>query len=354
MRGLRAGLFAALLALGLAAPMGQAWAQQAAPGDDKPTDSRRLMVPPKNADGSIRLPPFWQDPVLWMRDEQQNFYGAMSGAMRAIGQGNSMAPALSLMGLSFGYGVFHAAGPGHGKAVISAWLLATRSQLRRGILVAFFSAVVQALTAIVLVTLLLLLVASAAPMAKDMAAFLESASYAMIAGLGAYMLWPLLRQARALPAVPQTAGHQFEIVNPLPAGPGHVHGPDCGCDHAHLPGPADVAQDWSWGRAFSLAFAVGIRPCTGALLVLIFANATGIYGAGIAATFMMALGTFITVSVVAATAVYARKIAERLAGRDTRWMQHLGFAMRLGGGLAILLFGVLLFWASLSGPSGNM
>ena len=87
--------------------------------------------------------------------------------------------------LSFGYGVFHAAGPGHGKAVISAWLLATENELRRGMLISFLSAIIQALTAILLVSVLFLVVASVGSTARNVAGVLESASYALIALLGA-------------------------------------------------------------------------------------------------------------------------------------------------------------------------
>jgi nickel/cobalt exporter len=328
-------------------------------------DSRRLMVPPKQADGTINAPPIWQDPVLWARDQQQNFYGQMSKAMKGIQQGGGWAAAYGLVVLSFGYGVFHAAGPGHGKAVISAWLLATENDLRRGILVALMSAIVQAVTAVTLVSVLLLLVAGAGSAAKDFAAYLESASFALIAAMGAYLLWPGVRaMGWRLPriiAAPQianiatgTSNHHFEIINPRLAPLDHVHGPDCGCDHAHLPGAAEVRHDWSWGKAFSLAFAVGIRPCTGALLVLIFANALGLYWAGVLATFVMAFGTFLTVSAVASIAVYSKLLAERLAARDTRWLGRLAVMLRLGGGVGILLFGLVLFLASLSGPVGNM
>ena len=76
----------------------------------------------------------------------------MQQSIKAMNSTSPLAAALALMGLSFGYGVFHAAGPGHGKAVISAWLLATENELRRGIAIAFMSALVQALTAIAIVS----------------------------------------------------------------------------------------------------------------------------------------------------------------------------------------------------------
>ena len=317
-------------------------------------DNRRLLVQHRNADGTIKLPPFWLDPVLWIRGEQQNFYAAISNSLHQLQQQNSWTAARALMLISLAYGVFHAAGPGHGKAVISAWVLATRSQLRRGILIAFMSAIVQAVTAVTAVSLLLWLVAGVASATKNISAVLESASFAMIAVMGGYLLWPALKPHVVRKAALAAGTHHFEITNPLPAAPGHLHGPDCGCDHAHLPSARDVVGEWSWTKAAAMAFAVGIRPCTGALLVLVSANAMGLYWAGVASTFIMALGTFVTVSAVAALAVYARKFAEGLAQHQTRWLGFLNTGLRLGSGVAIMLFGLLLFWDSLSGPVGNM
>jgi ABC-type nickel/cobalt efflux system permease component RcnA len=320
-------------------------------------DRRKLMVPPKNADGSLQVTPFLDDPVLWLRDQQQVFYRSMSGALHDMGKGGPAA-GLTLMLLSFAYGVFHAAGPGHGKTVVSAWLLATANDVRRGIIIAFLSALIQALTAIAIVGALLLMAAAIGNVARDVAGVLESASYAMIAGLGAWLLWTGLRRtARLAPAPahgsasPVASHHHFESFTPL-APSAHVHGPDCGCDHAHMPELQDLRGAWSWLRAFSLAFAVGIRPCTGALLVLVFANTLGFFWAGVAATFAMALGTFITVSAIAAVTVYARKLALRLASGDGRWLSWAARGLRLAAGGFILLLGGMLFWASLGAPAG--
>ncbi len=334
-----------------------AMAQETSPGKPAITiDKRKLLVPPK-AERNATATSFWEDPVLWVRDKQQAFYGSMSGAIRKIKAESSYAATLTLLLLSFGYGVFHAAGPGHGKAVISAWLVATENDLRRGILISFLSALIQALTAIVIVSVLLIAVSSVSTTARDVAGFLESASYLMITAMGAYLLWTALRLIpirQAQPAGPAPL-HRFDDFTPLkPVAHDHVHGPECGCGHTHLPDARDLRGDWSFARAFSLALAVGIRPCTGALLVLVFAYAIGLYWVGVASTFAMALGTFITVSVIATVAVYAKKLAMRLAGRDGRWITWLAFGLRLGGGAVIVLLGGLLFVASVGSTTAIM
>jgi len=315
--------------------------------ESKPFDKRRLMVQPRGADGLITVPPFFDDPILWVRDEQQNYYTSMSRSMRDMGN-QGWAAALSLMLLSLGYGVFHAAGPGHGKAVVSGWLLATESQLRRGILVAFLSAMLQALVAVALVSSVLLLVSGAAAAAKNVAGWLEFASFAMIAAMGAYVLWGGIK---AFPrrSLAVAGGHHFEIVNPLPTvhAHDHVHGPDC--DHAHAPTATEVSGDWSWKKAATLSLAVGLRPCSGAILVLLFAQSIGIYWAGVISTFVMGLGTFATVAVVATLAVYSKQMAQKFAAHDTKWMNFLNFALRIGGGSVILVLGLGLLIASWQG-----
>jgi ABC-type nickel/cobalt efflux system permease component RcnA len=267
--------------------------------------------------------------------------------------------------------VFHAAGPGHGKAVISAWLLATENELKRGVLISFMSAVIQALTAIVLVSVLFLVVASVGSTARNVAGVLETASYGLIALLGGYLIWTallMLRPAKALrtPA-PALAGatvtrqtialHDFASFEPMkkagPA-PGHLHGPDCGCGHAHLPAAKDVKGDWSFAKAFSLAFAVGIRPCTGALLVLVFANGLGLYWAGVFSAFAMAVGTFITVSLIAALAVYSKKLATLMMRGNSRLLDWFGIGLRFAGGGAIAFLGTILFLGSLGATNAMM
>ena len=298
-------------------------------------DPSKLLVRPKSAP-----PAFWSDPTGWINLKQREFTRSMQKTLRGIRGENQWAAAWTLMLLSFGYGIFHAAGPGHGKTVISAWLLANEHQLRRGILVSFMAAIVQAMTAIVLVSVLLLAVKSVGSSARSIAGSLEAASYALITVLGLYLIWQAMRP----------------VLIAAPAGHGHIHhdhdhGPDCDCGHAHMPSASDLEGDWSLKRAFAIAFAVGIRPCSGAILALLASSAIGIYWAGIASTFVMAIGTAITVSAIACIAVMSRGLALKLAGNSSVWLDRTAFALKFFGGLFIAAVGGLLFWATLTGSA---
>lgn len=101
-----------------------------------------------------------------------------------------------------------------------------------------------------------------------------------------------------------------------------------------------------------MAFAVGIRPCTGAIFVLGFAFAQGVLWAGIFATFAMAIGTAVTVSALAALAVGSRELATRLGGvENSRWAATVRTIAGVGGSLAVLVFGLVLFVGSLGQQS---
>jgi ABC-type nickel/cobalt efflux system permease component RcnA len=119
---------------------------------------------------------------------------------------------------------------------------------------------------------------------------------------------------------------------------GHVHDEHCG--HSHGPLPSELAGPGGWRRGLGTIFAVGLRPCSGAILVLVFALAQGLFWAGIAATFAMGLGTAITVAAIAVLAVSAGGIARRLSsasdGSGALIMRGIEFA---AAGL-VLLFGV--------------
>ncbi len=288
-------------------------------------DKNKLLVQQRNTASTVA---FSDSPVQWVQQKQQQFYSSLSGALRKMQ--TSPSAIWTLIGLSLLYGVFHAAGPGHGKAVVSAWLLANEHDLKRGVLIAGLSALIQALVAIILMSILFLVVESAAATARSVAVYIDSFSFAMITLLGLYLIWTAFRH-----------GHEDHNHHHDDHGHDHDH------DHAHVAKPDQVRGDWSLTKAFSLAFAVGIRPCTGALLVLSFAKAAGLYWAGIVSTLMMGLGVFAAVAVIAAMSVYARRFAVRMAAKDDRTLSYMATGARILGGLVIAALGTVLFLGSL-------
>lgn len=283
----------------------------------------------------------------WLTAWQADINRRLAVAVRDIRTGNPVTATFILAALSFAYGVLHAAGPGHGKAVISSYVLANERTMRRGIALSFLAALIQGLSALIVVCILVLVLKATGLTMKATEAWLETASWALVAVVGA---WLLLRQLRSLRAQPREAhahGHKHEHGHDR-HGHDHAHDHAC-CDHAHIPDPKQLEGAWSWRKALPIALAVGVRPCTGAILVLVFAVGQGLLWAGVIATFAMALGTAITVSTLAALAVGSRELAVRIGNGGGG--ERVRLVAGIGGSALVMLMGVVLFVGSLTGPT---
>ena len=114
------------------------------------------------------------------------------------------------------------------------------------------------------------------------------------------------------------------------------------CGHSHGPTPDQLAGPGGWKRGLMAIFAVGLRPCSGAILVLVFALAQGIFWAGIAATFVMGIGTAITVAVIATLTVSATGIAARIAASRTGYGSLALRGVEVAAAFVVLAFGIAL------------
>ena len=280
----------------------------------------------------------------WINIQQRDFYRAMTGALKSMRDDGSKA--WLLVGLSFAYGIFHAAGPGHGKAVISSYMIANEVALRRGILLSFVSSFLQALTALMVVGGTFLVLRGTSVSMDDATWVMEVASFAMITAFGAWLLWkkafrPFFVKEPSLALA--HAGHEHH-------GHSHHHGADevCeDCGHSHAPDPSLLADQFDWRTAWSAIAAVGLRPCSGALIVLTFALLNGLYIGGVLSVLAMALGTAITVSALATLAVTAKNTAVRLASSDSAALRIHSIA-EISGAALVFLLGLTLLGASLS------
>jgi nickel/cobalt transporter (NicO) family protein len=254
-----------------------------------------------------------------------------------------------LLAISFAYGIFHAAGPGHGKAVISSYLVANQETARRGIVLSFASALMQSLVAVVVVAICAWLLNATANTMCNAEKVIEIASYALIAAFGARLVWTkgggfmrALQAERPEPALATVAHHHHDHGHDRHHNHDHVHDEHCG--HSHGPELGELAGPGGWRRGLAAIFAVGLRPCSGAILVLVFALAQGLFWAGIAATFVMGLGTAITVATIAVIAVSAKDVARRLSGASEGSGALIMRGIEFGAAGLVLLFGAgLLF-----------
>ena len=308
--------------------------------------------------------------VGWLLSKQSEFYREMSSTIRAAKSDGSAV--WTLLVISFAYGIFHAAGPGHGKAVISSYLVANQETARRGIVLSFASALMQSLVAVAIVGICAWLLNATARTMCGAERVIEIVSYALIAAFGARLVWtkgggfiralqapqPLPAMALAAAAPGDRGAHRHDHAHHAHShshadvarrdhghddhGHDHVHDEHCG--HSHGPVPRELAGPGGWRRGFGTIFAVGLRPCSGAILVLVFALAQGMFWAGIAATLVMGLGTAITVATIAVLAVSAKDLARRLSGASEGGGALIMRGVEFGAAGLVLLLGVgLLF-----------
>jgi nickel/cobalt exporter len=349
-----------------------------------------------NPFGAPRTAPPPPDGIVgWLLAKQSEFYRGLSGAIRAAKADGSAI--WTLFGLSFAYGVFHAAGPGHGKAVISSYVVANGETWWRGVVLSFASAILQALVAVAIVGIAAVLLGATRRTMDGTIWWIEVVSYGLIAVLGARLLWvkgrALINAWRKYRAE-QEPVHSHALAHALAHGEashahahahgghahhdhashahaehGHAHGHAHGdkhdhkhgaaCSghhhhdhddhasawgHAHAPEPQELAGPGGWTRGLSAIVAVGLRPCSGAILVLVFALAQGLFWAGVASTFIMGLGTAITVAAIASLAVGARGLAQRFASARPGPGMLMLRGLEVVAALLVLVFGVALLF----------
>ena len=304
----------------------------------------------------------------WVLRTQQSLQRDLATGVKSLKGDHAMTGAIMLAALSFIYGVVHAVGPGHGKTIISSYVVANEETVRRGVIISFIAAGLQALTAIALVGILAFALNASGMQINAWSNQLEMVSYALIALVGAWLLTTQLiaifRRWRESRAAEAQAGHdhQHRYSEHDHYHHGHDHNDPDAHDHqhghSHAEGEAchhivdarELAGPFSWRKILAVVFSVGIRPCTGAILVLVFALTQGMFWAGVAATFAMAIGTAITVAALATLALGSRELALRLGGRSGAFAEAVWTICSLGGSALILLFGATLFVASL-GPA---
>jgi ABC-type nickel/cobalt efflux system permease component RcnA len=287
---------------------------------------------------------------------QREAQNQLAAAIRALRRGDPGA-VMAFWALCFGYGVLHAAGPGHGKLVIGGYGLARRVPVGRLAGLALASSLAQAAVAVGLVYAVLAVLGLGRVAVEGAAErWVTPFGHAMIAGLGLWLVWRGVRGLRAWQG--EAAGrpghdhhHDHDHSHDHEHGDDHghshshhahdhVHGPDCG--HVHGPTLEQVAEVKGWRDGVALVAGIALRPCSGALFVLILTWQLGVALAGIAGAFIMGLGTALVTGGTAVLSVWAREGALQGlgGGRIARVMPLV--ELGVGAVIAVAAIGLLV------------
>jgi len=272
----------------------------------------------------------------WINVQQKAFYRALTDSLAQMRADGSAFWVLG--GLSFLYGIFHAAGPGHGKVVISSYMLANESELKQGIALSFATALMQSIVAVLFVLVAASVLQLTSFAMSDAAHWMAVSSYGLVMLLGLWLIWRKL-----FGKTKHAHAHNHEHSEHHH----HDHEHDAEhCEHCnHAPDPEQFRAK-PWREQVGLVVSVGLRPCSGALVVLAFALSQQLLLAGIAATFLMGLGTAITVSALAAVAVYFKSFAKLRAEAGGRVWTEVFATAELAGAFVVFGFGAILLYSS--------
>lgn len=277
--------------------------------------------------------------VVWQKGLHQEMAALLQQVKAAPQQAG-----VALMLFSLGYGVLHALGPGHGKVVIATYLATHPARLKSSLKLTFAASVVQGLVAIALVTLVLVVLQLSSRQLHQSSFWLEKGSFILVILLGVLLSWRALKRLfMAVKAMRPRPAPRINSLQPLPAD--HVHSANCGCGHWHLPSDEELQAGNDWRTKTAIVLAMGLRPCSGAILVLLFSKVIGVFTWGVLSALAMALGTSITISGLALLVHYSRKLAIRISRQraPAAWSAVAWGSLALAGGLILLFAGVLLY-----------
>jgi len=301
--------------------------------------------------------------IQWQRD----INAEMSDLLYYV-QSNPVRGGAYLAGLSFLYGMLHSLGPGHGKVIVTTYLATHPTKVKASLMLTVISAFFQALVAIILVSVLLWGFDASMRVVNQQATFVISLSFALVVILGLLICYKAikriyrvirpakLKEVTLKPLVtPSTNTEKPLTMKPVTGSASrfsinqnndHVHSATCGCGHQHVADADAINQASTWREYISIVASIGMRPCTGAIMVLLFANVVGLYWMGVISAIVMAVGTALSTSSIALMTLTGKHLVKRyltVANKtESEGWKLASVFLQFFGGILLVLIGLLL------------
>ena len=305
---------------------------------------------------SFAMPEFVRRAVGMSVRLQSELNEDMQDALTNQRDGTSLRAAWLLVLLSFGYGVLHALGPGHGKLAVSTYLASHRARVVHAAALSVWSACVQALSAIVLVGGAAWLTREGLGGVLTRASSLELVSYIALIGVGLWTLWSVASRrdccddgrVRLVPGrrrgfLQRVSGFGTEESSrdETSADASYLGANRMGSNRGNgrwAPASQRSGPVWIARQIFMTGLAVGVRPCAGAIFVLIAALANGIFMVGVLSAFAMAGGVALTVFAIGLSSLGINRFVSRKRMLRSQAVEQIRYRLALGGAVFITLF----------------
>ncbi|MDV5169245.1 nickel/cobalt transporter [Photobacterium rosenbergii] len=262
-----------------------------------------------------------------------------------------------LAGFSFLYGTLHALGPGHGKVIVTTYLATQPTKVKTSLMLTLVSAICQALVAVALVSVLLWGFNASMREVSSQAVKFMTMSSALVSVLGVMICWRAIKRFRQSVAKQEKTACSYHHDHHHHH---HDHGTECGCGHRHMASPEEVDNAKTLREYVGVIMSIGLRPCTGAIMVLLFANMVGLYWMGVVSALVMSLGTALTTSALALLTLSGKCIVHRYLqqgngqsgeSESNTGLLWAGYSLQLFGGVLLILLGLLLASSQSTGLS---
>lgn len=295
---------------------------------------------------------YWPQILLQSIQWQRQLHQQMTALLQQVASHPHQA-GFTLMGFSLLYGILHALGPGHGKVVIATFLATHPTRVKTSLQLTMAAAIVQGGVAIALVTVMLVVLQRSSRQLHLGSYWIEKGSYLLVVGLGLWLCWRGGRRLLQTLRAARGAG-RMTIRRVVPVG--HQHDAHCGCGHQHVPDSAQLAAAVGWKTKSLVVLSMGLRPCSGAIMMLLFSKVIGVYGWGVVSAIAMAIGTALTVSGMALLVQISRGLAGRLSRNrpQASWQPVALNCLALGGGILLLATGIVLWLSAQPALSGGI
>ncbi len=306
----------------------------------------------------------WPSIIIYSAQWQRDINSQLTDLLYEAKDHNQGAM-LYLVGLSFIYGALHSLGPGHGKVIVTTYVSIYPTKVKTSLWLTIVSAAMQAVVAIILVSAMLFIFESSMRQVNAKVETLIQVSYWTVALLGGLIIFSTLKrlwkkrrsmkhttQLEVIKIQPLTATHQMGSVRSLALNEtklDHVHDDHCGCGHKHFANADEMNQASSAKDYFNIIFSIGIRPCSGAIMMLLFSQVIGLYWLGMVSAFVMAAGTALTTSVIALMAVSGKKLAQRYLHYNAPIFELGILGLRLLAGVLLILMSIVMLQSNLYG-----
>lgn len=253
---------------------------------------------------------------------------------------------------SISYGFLHAIGPGHGKVIMVSYLSTHPTKVKTSLMLSISAALLQALVAIVLVSALLFVLETSMREVNSKASYLIDASFVAMILLGLHLAWKSIRDFLKQKANAKVHNHEHSHDHSHDEHShshehshdehSHSHDHACGCGHKHHASPDDIDQAKNLKDYLGIVLSIGIRPCSGALLVLIFAKSLGIYWLGMIGAIAMGMGTGAAISFLAFVSIKGGALLRRFLKPTSKASHWRELILKLGAASFICVMGVIM------------